>query len=187
MGDAGFQPRFFRAVQRIQRHRLVVRVQNFDIRMLPHDGFHKPHILRVVDGVQPGAQINIPAQRANIVVIIARLGFVDQKVELHHITVDMAVIVHQHGFDACAVHVADRMQNPYHPITHFLYPYRISWNSRPNRSQRPNRRERSAFASCFITNGSPRGISSPACCAYSTQQRRNTCRRCSYGSPATLA
>ena len=56
----------------------------------------------------------MPAQTADLVIVVAGLFLVDDKIKLDLVAVDMPVVVHQHGLDPAAVHIADRMQHSYH-------------------------------------------------------------------------
>ena len=114
--------RAFGALEGVFHHALVVCVQDFDVGVRPEQLLHKPHIRGEFPGRKAGADVDIAAQRADFVVIVARLRLVDKKVELDLAAVDAAVVVHQHGFNARTIHVADGMQNAYH----FFPPSRAS-------------------------------------------------------------
>lgn len=114
MGNAHLQPRLLRTLQGVQPHGLVVGVQDADAGVCGHGLLHKAQIRRVVQRVKPRALVDMPAQTADLIVVVAGLFLVDDKIELDFAAVDMPVIVHQHGLDPAAVHIADRMQHSYH-------------------------------------------------------------------------
>ena len=114
VGNAHGQPRLFRALQGVQPHGLVVGVQDADAGVCGYGLLHKAQIRRVVQRVKPRALVDMPAQTADLVVVVAGLFLVDDKIKLDLFAVDMPVVVHQHGLDPAAVHIADRMQHSYH-------------------------------------------------------------------------
>ena len=111
MGNAHLQPRLLRTLQGVQPHGLVVGVQDADAGVCGHGLLHKAQIRRVVQRVKPRALVDMPAQTADLVVVVAGLFLVDDKIKLDLFAVDMPVVVHQHGLNSAAVHIADRMQH----------------------------------------------------------------------------
>ena len=114
VGNAHGQPRLLRALQGVQPHGLIVGVQDADAGVCGYGLLHKAQIRRVVQRVKPRALVDMPAQTADLVVVVAGLFLVDDKIKLDLFAVDMPVVVHQHGLDPAAVHIADRMQHSYH-------------------------------------------------------------------------
>ena len=114
VGNAHGQPRLLRALQGVQPHSLVVGVQDADAGVCGQGLLHKAQIRLIMQRVKPRALVDVPAQTADLIVVVAGLFLIDDKIKLDFAAVDMPVVVHQHGLDPAAVHIADRMQHSYH-------------------------------------------------------------------------
>ena len=109
MRYACFYTRTLRSAQGVIAHRLVVRMHNGNVGVGGEYLLHVSLIVGIVNGIQPGRDVDVPAHAAYLLVVVAGLRLVDKKVELQHIAVYPTVIVHEHRFNARSVHVADRM------------------------------------------------------------------------------
>ena len=98
---------FLRAVQRVDHQRAVVRMEDLIFGMLGKELRHIRHVVFIAAVARRNEQA--AAECADLFVIIAGVRLILQKVKLHEIAVHVPIEVHQHRFDAAAIHIADRL------------------------------------------------------------------------------
>ena len=81
---------------------------------------HVPLVSGKMQRVKARADENPPAHAAYLLVIFSGCRFISQEVKLDLIPVDLPVIIHQHGLDSRARHIADGMQHTKHPCQYLL-------------------------------------------------------------------
>ena len=75
-------------------------------------GENLPHIFYIAGiayGIQAGGNVDVTAHAPYLLVVIAGLRLVREKIELQHVAVYPTIIIHEHRLNARSVHVADRM------------------------------------------------------------------------------
>ena len=102
------------AVQRIQPQSSIVDFQHTVLRMLTGQLLEEPDILRIMQWVKSGRMEYSRSHVRGFLVVCTRFQLVTYEVELYLVTVNVAVVVHQHGLYSATVQVADGMQNSYH-------------------------------------------------------------------------
>jgi hypothetical protein len=78
------------------------------------DILNEPLVPGIMQRIKARADEDPPAHAAYLLVIFSGGRLVGHKIELDQVSVDLPVIIHQHGLDPCPGHITDGMQNTKH-------------------------------------------------------------------------